>query len=115
MPDDAHVLVASATVVFAPANGAAASPEDVAAALLAQEEVSTVRISAHGEASAFRVDVGAADHEAATDHAGELAHRVAHDLGLGADVVSVGLLREEDRVEVFRVGEAGDEPTWGKR
>jgi hypothetical protein len=87
----------------------------VAAALLDHDEVSTVRIGPHGAPSSFRVDVGAESHTLAAAEASAIAATVADELGLVADVVSVGLVTDDARVEVFRVGERGNEPAWGGR
>ena len=60
MADDSQVLVATVTAVFAAGAGdgeQAGSPEELAAALLDHEDVTTVRVNAHGMASGYRVDV----------------------------------------------------------
>jgi hypothetical protein len=107
-------LVATVTVVFAGAPEGA-PPEAVAARLLREEDVSTVRIERHGRPSAYRVDVREASYEDAAERAAALAAEAADDLGLEAEVISVGLLRDDDRTEVFRVGERRDEEIWGER
>lgn len=110
----ADALVAAVTVVYAAQpDGAGGSPEDVAATLLEQEAVSTVRVGAHGGASGFRVDVPARPHDEAVEYASAIAHDVAGACGLLADVLSVGLVRDRDRVEVHRTGPVGDELIWG--
>jgi hypothetical protein len=109
-----HVLVASVTVVFGQGAGQA-GPEAVAAGLLDHDDVSTVRISAHGSSSAYRVDVTGLSLEDAAGRASALATEVAERLELSAEIVSVGLTRDQDRTEVFRLGERGDELVWGER
>ena len=106
-----EVLVASVTVVF----GGAAGPERIAEGLLAHDEVTTVRINPHGAASGYRVDVVADTYELAAERAAGLAGTVAAEVDAEAEVVSVGLVRDADRVEVFRLGERGDELVWGER
>lgn len=109
-----HVLVASVTVVFGPGGGHA-EPEAVAAGLLDHDDVSTVRINAHGCASGYRVDVTGPSLQDAAGRASALATEVAARLDLSAEVVSVGLTRDYDRTEVFRIGDRGDELVWGER
>jgi hypothetical protein len=109
-----QLLVASVTVVFGP-DGGHAEPEAVAAGLLDHDEVSTVRINAHGSASGYRVDVMGPSLEEAAGHASALAAEVAARLDLRAEVLSVGLTRDDDRREVFRIGDRGDELVWGER
>lgn len=110
------VLVATVTVVFG-ATGAAAgpSPARVAEELLAHDHVTTVRIGAHGRPSGFRVDVEGDDHAAAAAWAAGIAPDVATRLGLDAEVLAVGLVRDDVRVEVFRIGEGRGDPVWGER
>jgi hypothetical protein len=112
MPDPT-ILVATVTVVFA--GRAGGPPEDVATALLEHEDVSTVRVNAHGDPSGYRVDVLDQRYEEASDRASGIAEEVARRLGLTAEVRSVGLVRDSDRVEVFRAGGRGDDLVWGER
>ena len=108
------LLVATVTVVFA-GPLADATPEQVAASLLRHEDVSTVRIDDHGAASSYRVDVVGPVLEEAAERATALAEEVAGPLDLRAEVVSVGLMRDDDRTEVFRIGDRGEDLVWGER
>jgi hypothetical protein len=113
MPD---VLVASVTAVFTPVETDAAGPAEIAEALLEREHVMTVRVGPHGGPSVYRVDVpGDGSHENAAAEASAVARAVAEDLGLSVDIVSVGLLTDETREEIFRAGTRIDEPVWGGR
>lgn len=107
------MLVATVVVVFA--GEAGGPPEEVATALLEHEDVSTVRVNAHGDPSGYRVDVPDQQYEVASERASGIAEEVAERLDLTAEVLSVGLVRDSDRVEVFRAGERGDDLVWGKR
>jgi hypothetical protein len=110
------VLVATVVAVFGDGDGRpAAEPAAVGQRLLAYEQVVTVRINAHGTPSAFRADVVAPTHHLGVQEASDLARAVAADLGLTVEVASVGLVRDGDRVELFRVGERGGELVWGDR
>jgi hypothetical protein len=110
---DQPVLVATVTVVFDARAGEGAAPEQIAESLLSHDEVTTVRIGAHGRASGYRVDVAGDSYEAAVERARGIAGAVACRLDVEADVLSVGLVRDDERVEVFRVGQRGSDPVWG--
>jgi len=97
------VLVASVTVVFSARPGADATrPGRVADALLARESVSTVHINPHGSPSGCRVDVAGESYALAVTQATDVVEAVAEALGLKAEVLSVGLVTDDDRVEIFR-------------
>lgn len=106
------LLIATVTAVFDADATGGGSADDVATALLAHEEVCTVRIGAHGARSVYRVDVAGPADERTADRVAEVARDVASELGLTVQVDAVGLVREEDRVELFHRGPRTD-PVWG--
>lgn len=108
--------MATVTVVFTTRPEVdAARPEDVAEALLDHDQVSTVRVNDHGAGSGYRVDVAAATCEDAGAQAADIAYAVAAHLGLAARIVSVGVVRDRDRVEIYRTGQRGEDLVWGER
>jgi hypothetical protein len=113
--DTAEVLVASVTVVFSAREPHAAGPTELAGALLEADAVSTVRIDRHGRLSTVRVDAVGDSYAQAARDAADLVEAVADDVGVRADVISVGLMTDDWRVEVYRAGAQLDEPVWGGR
>lgn len=105
------VLVATVTAVFEPSAAAdELTPAQVAAALIALEAVTTVRIDAHGRPSVFRADVPDGDHERAAAGARSIATGVAAQLRARVTILSVALATEDERVEVFREGAPDGDP-----
>jgi len=94
------ILVATVTVVF-DGTGGEPAPERFADALLAEQRVTTVRVGDHGSRSVFRADVeaGEAGLDGAAATAASIAARVAAALGGRADVLSVALTTDADRIE----------------
>ncbi|MFA4929043.1 MAG: hypothetical protein WC558_11040 [Patulibacter sp.] len=89
IPGDEPVVVATVTVVFEPVGAGGATPNELAAALIADERVSTVRVGAFGAPSVYRVDVpdeGPEHHEA---RALSPVERVADELGVTFSVASI--------------------------
>lgn len=88
-PGDEAVVVATVTVVFEPVAADAATPQQLASALIADERVSTVRVGAHGAPSVYRVDVPGEDPARHEERALSPAERVSDDLGLTFAVASI--------------------------
>lgn len=87
-PGDEPVVVATVTVVFDP-RATAATPHEIATALIADERVSTVRVGDHGAPSVYRVDVPDTDPERHEERALSPVERVADELGLRFTVASI--------------------------
>jgi hypothetical protein len=88
-PGDEAVVVATVTVVFEPVAADAATPQQIASALIADERVSTVRIGAFGAPSVYRVDVPVEGPERHEERALSPVDRVADELGVRFAVASV--------------------------
>ncbi len=89
IPGDESIVVATVTVVFAPPGEDGPKPDELAAALIADERVSTVRIGGFGAASVYRVDVPAEQPEHHEARALSPVERVADDLGATFSVTSI--------------------------
>ncbi len=107
--------MAAVTVVFDRLSLLSAEPADVATQLLASEDVITVRVSAHGRPSGYRVDVTNRPVEEAAACATDICARVASELRLSSQVISVGLSRDDERIEIYRLGARGTDLVWGER
>ena len=88
-PGDEAVVVTTVTVVFAPVAADAATPQEIASALIADERVTTVRVGAYGAPSVYRVDVPAEGPERHRERALSPVERVADELGVSFAVASV--------------------------
>jgi hypothetical protein len=86
---DEPIVVATVTVVFDPAGTEGPTPDQLAAALSADESVSAVRVGPFGAPSVYRVDVPAAAPEHHDAHALSPVERVGDDLGVTFTVASV--------------------------
>ncbi len=111
----AKLLIASVTAVFVWPAARALEPRAIADALLATEDVVTVRIGLSGAVSVFRADIEEPTSEGALAAARGIATGVASRLGVGVDVVGVTLMTD-GREEVVRVGRPdGPPPAPGQR
>jgi hypothetical protein len=88
-PGDEAVVVATVTVVFDAVDAGGAAPHEIAARLIADERVSTVRVGAFGAPSVYRVDVPAGDRDLWELRALSPAERVADELGVTIEASSV--------------------------
>lgn len=88
-PGDEAVVVATVTVVLEPVAANAATPQQIASALIADERVSTVRVGGYGAPTVYRVDVPAEGPEHHEQRALSPVERVADELGLRFAVASI--------------------------
>lgn len=88
-PGDEPIVVATVTVAFDDPGAHGPTPDELAAALIADERVSTVRVGPFGAPSVYRVDVPAADREHHEARALSPVERVADELGVRFAVASV--------------------------
>lgn len=86
---DEPIVVATVTVVFDSAGADGPSPDELAAALIADERVSTVRVGRFGAPSVYRVDVPAEQPEYHEARALSPVERVADEHGVAFTVASI--------------------------
>lgn len=88
-PGDEPIVVATVTVAFDDPGAHGPTPDELAAALIADERVSTVRVGRFGAPSVYRVDVPAEQPEHHEARALSPVERVADELGVRFAVASI--------------------------